>query len=228
MLILLLKMFFILCLFVSVGIYVREQNFFSSVLFVGVDFSFSWSMFWASDFAWLIKLFIIFGGKEFLCNIVVIFVMLFLWKCLLLSFNAVLIIFLAVFRQQLLCSAANPPQLYGLPKIHKDGIPLRPILSSFQVPCYQLSKYVGHILKNIISDQYNVRNSDDFKDRIGRLNIKNDEMMVSFDVVSLFTNIPVVRLCNSVEKFSTALFQSMEKKCLCMLQNSPVEKIVLN
>ncbi|XP_036340372.1 uncharacterized protein LOC118749680 [Rhagoletis pomonella] len=45
-------------------------------------------------------------------------------------------------KQQLVCTAAIAPRLYGLPKIHKPDLPLRPICSSINVPCYGLSKYV--------------------------------------------------------------------------------------
>jgi hypothetical protein len=31
---------------------------------------------------------------------------------------------------------SKPPHLYGLPKIHKPDIPLRPIVSSIGSPCY--------------------------------------------------------------------------------------------
>ncbi|XP_017466311.1 PREDICTED: uncharacterized protein LOC108359133 isoform X1 [Rhagoletis zephyria] len=45
-------------------------------------------------------------------------------------------------KQQLVCTAAIAPRLYGLPKIHKPDLPLRPICSSINVPCYGLSKYI--------------------------------------------------------------------------------------
>lgn len=87
--------------------------------------------------------------------------------------------------------AAASPQLYGLPKIHKEGIPLRPIASSFKVPCYNLSQYIGKILQNIISPTYNVKNSMELKERIHDIKLDKNDIIVSFDVVSLFTNIPI-------------------------------------
>ena len=36
-------------------------------------------------------------------------------------------------------SAGQIPRLYGLPKVHKSGIPLRPIVSFINSPTYQLS-----------------------------------------------------------------------------------------
>lgn len=54
---------------------------------------------------------------------------------------------------KLTSNSATAPRLYGLPKIHKPNMPLRPISSSVEVPCYNLSKYIGNILKNIILDK---------------------------------------------------------------------------
>jgi len=58
---------------------------------------------------------------------------------------------------------------------------MKPISSSINVPCENLSKYIDDILKNII----------ELKERLENVNLDEEEMFVSFDVVSLFTNIPV-------------------------------------
>ena len=48
---------------------------------------------------------------------------------------------------RLRCSVPKPPKLYGLPKLHKPGIPMRPIVSFCGSPSYQLSKYLTTILQ---------------------------------------------------------------------------------
>lgn len=40
---------------------------------------------------------------------------------------------------------ALPPRIYGLPKLHKPNIPLRPIVSSIQSPTYIFSKFLADI-----------------------------------------------------------------------------------
>lgn len=94
-------------------------------------------------------------------------------------------------KSKLLKSTATAPRLYGLPKVHKPDAPLRPISSSFDVPCYNLSKHIGNILKNLISKTVNIKNSFQLKEKLENYNLTNDEILVSFDVTSLFTNIPV-------------------------------------
>ena len=41
------------------------------------------------------------------------------------------------------------PRIYGLPKIHKDGVPLRPIVACISSPSYQLAKYVAQLISHL-------------------------------------------------------------------------------
>ena len=88
-------------------------------------------------------------------------------------------------------SSASPATFYGVPKIHKLDVPLRPITSSISFLTYNLSKHLVVILSPLVKGKYTVRNSADFSERIKDLTIAVDEVMVSFDVISLFTSIPV-------------------------------------
>ena len=44
-------------------------------------------------------------------------------------------------------TGSQPPRFYGLPKIHKDGIPVCPIMSYTETPLYEVLKYIAEILK---------------------------------------------------------------------------------
>lgn len=95
-------------------------------------------------------------------------------------------------RNNLKTNVAVAPKLYGLPKIHKEGFPLRPICSSINSPSYSLCKYITSILHKLTVDsKYNVRNSLEFRDKIKNLRIEENEELISLDVVSLFPSIPV-------------------------------------
>ena len=93
-------------------------------------------------------------------------------------------------KARLTCNAANAPQLYGQPKIHKPDVPMRPISASYELPAYNISKYMGQILKNIIQTNYNIKNAYQLKEQIQHIPIEEDDMLISLDVVSLFTNVP--------------------------------------
>ena len=47
-------------------------------------------------------------------------------------------------------TGAVSPKFYGLPKIHKPGIPLRPIVSSIGTVTYNTAKELAKILKPLV------------------------------------------------------------------------------
>ena len=92
---------------------------------------------------------------------------------------------------RLRCSSGSIPRIYGLPKIHKQNTPLRPIVSSYSSPTYQLSKHLVTILSPLLgATSSTVRNSKDFVSFVRSINL-DEEVLVSCDVVSLFTKVPV-------------------------------------
>lgn len=92
---------------------------------------------------------------------------------------------------QLFVSGSVPGILYGLPKVHKLAVPLRPIFSACGTPTFKLAKYLVSILAPLTVNAYTVKNSYQFADDIRQLEAKDGMCMASFDIESLFTNIPV-------------------------------------
>lgn len=104
-------------------------------------------------------------------------------------------------KKRLVTKTAIAPRIYGLPKIHKEGLPLRPICSSMNAPAYGLCKYLATILQNLTKDSiYNTKNSIEFKERYNNGHILEEESLVSFDVVSLFPSIPVEFAVEIIQK----------------------------
>lgn len=91
---------------------------------------------------------------------------------------------------QLKTNTAQCPRIYGLPKVHKPNMPLRPVVSNIGAPTYMLSKYVGRILQSSINSNYNIRDSFSFCTFINSVRLPENHILVSFDVTSLFTCIP--------------------------------------
>ncbi|KAG8224978.1 hypothetical protein J437_LFUL003356, partial [Ladona fulva] len=92
----------------------------------------------------------------------------------------------------LLPQAPVPPRLYGLPKIHKQDIPLRPIISGIDSPTYHLARYLSKLLApHIGKSPHHVKNSKDFIEKIRQYRLSPNDLLVSFDVISLFTRVPV-------------------------------------
>jgi hypothetical protein len=95
-------------------------------------------------------------------------------------------------RKQLQPSGSRAPRLYGLPKIHKEGVPLRPIVSNIGAPTYQLAKQLTGFLNQLTGNSsHHVKNSFHFTQILDKLQVQPGDLMVSFDVVSLFTKVPV-------------------------------------
>ncbi|XP_062540933.1 uncharacterized protein LOC134208976 [Armigeres subalbatus] len=82
------------------------------------------------------------------------------------------------------------PRIYGQPKAHKPNLPLRPVVPNITAPTYQLSKFIANILQTTFTSQHNIKDSFNFVEEITTITIPPEHVLVSFDVVSLFTNIP--------------------------------------
>ena len=82
--------------------------------------------------------------------------------------------------------------LYGLPKVHKDGVPMRPICSVIGTSTYQLGKYVSSIIRPAASSSLgtDLNSTFQFVNQIREQDLSSS-YMVSFDVRSLFTNVPL-------------------------------------
>lgn len=88
---------------------------------------------------------------------------------------------------------ALPCKIYGLVKTHKEGMPLRPIVSAIQSPFYNLSKFFGNVLSKIVGKTANtVKNSFEFVEFLKTIDpVPEDYMLASLDIVSMYTNIPI-------------------------------------
>ncbi|KAL9960202.1 hypothetical protein ACROYT_G033624 [Oculina patagonica] len=94
-----------------------------------------------------------------------------------------------------------PPAIRGSTRHHKEGHPLRPIVTCIGSALYNTSKFLTNILAPIQNrNGFSVPNSQNFSRDIADINILDDETMVSVDVVSLFTAIPVEKACNYIRK----------------------------
>ena len=84
------------------------------------------------------------------------------------------------------------PRFYGLPKIHKSDIPLRPIVASRGSLTYQVAKYVAYLLAPLVGrNGFALKNSADLVAQMKDCTLDDDDILVSFDVTALFTSTPV-------------------------------------
>ena len=94
----------------------------------------------------------------------------------------------------------RPGIMYRLCKVHKERVtsndlpPFRPILSAIGTCTYNIAKFFVPILKDFTLNEYIVRDSFSFCDEIQEQD--NNLYMASFDIESLFTNIPLGETIN--------------------------------
>ena len=91
------------------------------------------------------------------------------------------------------------PRLYGLPKVHKPLVPLRPILDMCNSPYHETAKWLAEMLEPLRQHlcRFSLRDSFEFVDSVKELDM-NGKQMCSLDVSSLFTNVPLIETVNFV------------------------------
>lgn len=96
---------------------------------------------------------------------------------------------------------AVPARFYGLPKIHKPQLSLRPIISSLNCPNAKIAKFITDILTNSYNkdNTYFVSDSFHFASLINEFKIPEGFVLASLDVVSLFSNIPLDLALQSID-----------------------------
>ncbi|KAK3748690.1 hypothetical protein QZH41_006282 [Actinostola sp. cb2023] len=86
--------------------------------------------------------------------------------------------------------------LYGLPKTHKEKLSMRPILSASGTYNYHIAKWLEEKLSPLSVNEYTINDTFGFSDEIRKFSIKENDILVSYDVTSLFTNVPLKETIN--------------------------------
>ncbi|GJQ72112.1 hypothetical protein Trydic_g3208 [Trypoxylus dichotomus] len=86
-------------------------------------------------------------------------------------------------------------------RIHKPGNPLRPIVSTCGSPTYELAKYVAKQLVQYSGNTKSfVKNSERFIEVLQQQEITKEDLLVSYDVESLFTNAQVKQILEIIKQ----------------------------
>ncbi|CAF1550989.1 unnamed protein product [Adineta ricciae] len=117
-------------------------------------------------------------------------------------------------------AGSRPARLYGLPKIHKSDrpdYPPRPVMSATKTVGYGLGKMLKNRLQELRTSPYMVKNTFDFVNKIKQSKYA-DKNMVSFDVTSLFTNVPLTYTIDLI-------LDHMYPKCPSICENNSRNKL---
>ncbi|XP_023247656.1 uncharacterized protein LOC111643710 [Copidosoma floridanum] len=107
-------------------------------------------------------------------------------------------------------SGCNLAKAYGLIKVHKPGLPVRIIVSAIGSPTYTLDKWFSKFFNKFCKrSPSSLKNSYDLKSTLRDLIVPHNYLLVSFDVVSLYSNLPFSLIKKSVEEKIGRILDSM-------------------
>ena len=84
------------------------------------------------------------------------------------------------------------PRFYTKPKIHKEGIPGRPVVSSFNCHSSKISEYVYYHLQPLVQEIFSyIKDTCNFPGKLKHITeVTENSYLVTLDVKSLHTSIP--------------------------------------
>ena len=89
-------------------------------------------------------------------------------------------------------TSAVPLKLYGLPKIHKVGTPLRPIVFSRGSITHEVAKVLAGIIHPFVGQSpHHLKNTQHFVEHIKQITLESRKAITSYDVKALFTSVSV-------------------------------------
>ena len=126
---------------------------------------------------------------------------------------------------------STPRKLHGTIKVHKQGNPSRPVVSMIDTPEYNLAKFLDQIIKPYIPNQFMLDSTFHLLDKLKEFFPSSNQIMVSFDVVSLFTNVPLEEtidmIVNYIYKENNPSPPSFEKDVFVKLMRIATQELFL-
>lgn len=92
-------------------------------------------------------------------------------------------------------------KFFGLPKTHKEGLPFRPINDYRNSVYYNLAKILNKYIS--LSNQNSpssIKNSYEMLNDLKTIQLNENEILVSFDVKSMYTNLPIEATLQAIKE----------------------------
>ena len=112
---------------------------------------------------------------------------------------------------------------YGLPKVHKPGAPVCPIMASNGSITYSVARHVADILLPLVEKNgYTLKNSADMVSSLSNCTLQKDDFLVSYDVTALFA-----KMLKSVEIIHNRLESDQTLTCRTNMTTAHVRDLLL-
>ena len=127
-------------------------------------------------------------------------------------------------------TGSQPARLYGLAKVHKNNTPVRPVLSMPGSAYHKIAQQLTGWLQVVPECRIN-SSTKSISDSLRDITLQNDEELVSFDVTSFYTNVPVeeaIQVCADLLYSGTHLLPPVDKETFThLLQISTCNVLML-
>jgi hypothetical protein len=112
----------------------------------------------------------------------------------------------------------DPPYLKAQLILHKEGIPIRPIINNRTAPAYNLPKHLTDTLNQYIDlkNQYVITNATNLAMDLTKLEIHENHSLITFDMKDLYVNIPVTETLGIIRKFLQNIYTQIAKQILAL------------
>jgi len=89
-----------------------------------------------------------------------------------------------------------PPSIKGLIKLHKPGMPIRPVVNWCNTPAYKLSRLFTRKINSIapLLNTLNLKNTKDLLQKLQDTPMAPHFTLASLDITNLYSNIPVLEI----------------------------------
>lgn len=93
------------------------------------------------------------------------------------------------------------PIFHGLPKIHKAGVPVRPVVDYTSAPGYRLAQKLERTIKAgiVLKENHSLKNTYEFIENTKNLKVPHNTRMASLDIVNMYANVPIDETLEIVE-----------------------------
>ena len=116
-------------------------------------------------------------------------------------------------------TSCTAPKFYGLPKIHKTGTPLRPIVTSRASVTYGVVKVIAKVLKPLVGKlPHHIQSTSDFVSKVREVTLLPGECLSSYDVTALFTSVPIDTALNIIRDLLEK-DKTLSNRCMLPVQS---------
>ena len=127
-------------------------------------------------------------------------------------------------------TGSQKPRMYSLPKTHKEGTPLCPILPMTGSSHHKLGKWLASLLQSVLErfSSHCILDSFTFAKTMQNLDVDRNVFMCSFDVSSLITNVPLdetIKICSDALYYDFDLQPLIPKDVFVELMESATSSV---